>query len=328
MASVDQALLAGLQRIGAELRDRVVAICEERSSEALATVAAEAESDTQYEIDRLGEAELVALVDREIGDLARVVVVAEGLPPEGIAIGRGSGQLRLLVDPIDGTRGLMHQKRPAWVLMALAPDRGAETRLSHTLTAVQTEIPLIKQHLSDQLWWADGQAGALRRDRTTEEERRFTPRPSRATRLEHGFASVCRFFPKNQEPLGRLADRLYEALLGPSDGSRALCFEDQYISTGGQLYEIVAGHDLFVVDVRPLLGPSRLACHPYDICTMPIARAFGVVITDSEGGALDAPFDTTTPVAFVAYANEALRNRVEPILLPLLRDLETVTSSP
>src|SRR6185503_285427 len=59
---------------------------------------------------------------------------------------------RILVDPLDGTRGLMYQKRSAWVLTGVAPNRGAATQLSDIVLAVQTEIPLVKQHLCDQLW--------------------------------------------------------------------------------------------------------------------------------------------------------------------------------
>ena len=32
--------------------------------------------------------------------------------------------LKLIVDPIDGTRSLMYDKRSAWVLAAVAPQRG------------------------------------------------------------------------------------------------------------------------------------------------------------------------------------------------------------
>ena len=46
----------------------------------------------------------------------------------------------------------MYQKRSAWILTAVAPNRGAGTSLRDIELAVQTEIPLVKQHLSDQLW--------------------------------------------------------------------------------------------------------------------------------------------------------------------------------
>ena len=40
-------------------------------------------------------------------------------------------------------------------------------------------------------------------------------------------------------------------LVGPADVTRAAVFDDQYISTGGQFYEMIAGHDRFIADLRP-----------------------------------------------------------------------------
>ena len=41
------------------------------------------------------------------------------------------------------------------------------------------------------------------------------------------------------------------------------------LSSGGQLYELMMGHDRFVADLRPLLGaPGQtvwLCAHPYDL---------------------------------------------------------------
>ena len=79
-------------------------------------------------------------------------------------------------------------------------------------------------------------------------------------------------------------------VLGPDAPGKAHCFEDQYISTGGQLYELMAGHDRWVAELRPLARarswprrglPPALTCHPYDICTALIAEESGVIVTDS-----------------------------------------------
>ena len=43
-----------------------------------------------------------------------------------------------------------------------------------------------------------------------------------------------------------------------------------------------------------------------------------MLVTDGGGQPLDAPLDTHTPVAWIAYANPAIRALVEP---PLLRAL-------
>ena len=48
-----------------------------------------------------------------------------------------------------------------------------------------------------------------------------------------------------------------------------MVFDDQYICTGGQFYELIVGHDRFIADLRPLFyqilhQPPGLCCHPYD----------------------------------------------------------------
>ena len=108
---------------------------------------------------------------------------------------------------------------------------------------------------------------------------------------------------------------------------KAHCFEDQYISTGGQLYELLAGHDRFVADLRPLLERSLAArglhlgicCHPYDLATELTAREMGVIVTDPAGGPLRAPLDVDSDVAWVGYANQAVRDQIEPLLQAALR---------
>ena len=91
---------------------------------------------------------------------------------------------RVVVDPIDGTRGLMYQKRSAWVLTGVARNRGAGTNLQDIELAVQTEIPLVKQHLCDVLWAVRGEgAHAERFNRLTGETRSAAVASHRARRL-------------------------------------------------------------------------------------------------------------------------------------------------
>jgi len=69
-------------------------------------------------------------------------------------------------------------------------------------------------------------------------------------------------------------------------------------------------------------GVMRMAdcCHPYDLCTWIIAREAGVIVTDADGELLTAPLDTTSPVAWVGYANEDLRRDIEPAPRRLLNE--------
>ncbi len=320
MTTGAEKLLEPLLSLHAAIRDAVVDACDRQEPERLAAKAGDA-GDTIYAIDRVGEDALVQGLEGLPRD-EPVCVIAEGLS-EPLVLPRGALEQdchwRLLIDPIDGTRGLMYQKRSAWVLTGVAPNRGDATRLSDIVLAVQTEIPLLKQHLSDQLWAVRGTGmQAQRWNRLTRAAEPLTLRRSRAGTLAHGFATVVRFFPGAREKLGAIDDDVAQALIKPEPG-RASCFEDQYASTGGELYELIAGHDRFIADLRPLVKSGGLCCHPYDLCTALIATEAGVIITNPAGGPVDAPLDLTTDMAWVGYANEGLRSAIEPVLQAALR---------
>src|SRR5438046_1870725 len=146
-------LLEPIQSWHAAIRDAVVDACARQATEQLAANAGD-DGDTIYAIDRVGEEALVRGLATLPGD-EPVCLIAEGLA-EPLVFPRGAREQdcrwRLLVDPLDGTRGLMYQKRSAWVLTGVAPNRGPATRLSDIVLAVQTEIPLLKHHLADQAW--------------------------------------------------------------------------------------------------------------------------------------------------------------------------------
>ena len=326
------ALLGPLLLVQAAIRDAVVAACEEATDDSLTRIDRDGQGDTIYAVDRVSEERLIELFETQIAAVDPIVLLAEGLPPEGVVLPRGadanSAVWRVLVDPIDGTRGLMYQKRSAWVLTGVAPNLGAETSLADVVLAAQTEIPLIKQHLSDRAWAIRGEgAHAERCNRLTGDVRSLALRPSSASTIAHGFAMVARFFPGAREELAAIDEEIVAGALGPVQAGKAHCFEDQYICTGGQLYELMAGHDRFVADLRPLVESVLrtrglnlgICCHPYDLATELIAREAGVVVTGPAGQRLSAPFDIEADVAWAGYANDAIRAQIEPLLQEALR---------
>jgi hypothetical protein len=318
-------LLDPILALHGRIRADVVASCERAAVTALSGVAHDDEGDTIYAIDRVAEDVLVEEIDRTIARHTPVRLVAEGLPGGELLLPRGiepaRAQWTVIVDPIDGTRGLMYQKRPGWILTGVAPAvTGGAATLDRIELAVQTEIPLVKQHLSDQVWAMRGQGvSAARMNRVTGEISPLRLEPSSASSIAHGFSTIARFFPGVREELAAIDDEIAATLLGPPAPGKAQLFEDQYISTGGQLYELMSGHDRFIADLRPLFerrrrGGPALCCHPYDLCTELIARELGIIVTDEHGGALAAPLDVTSDVAWIGYANERLRRLVEPAL--------------
>jgi hypothetical protein len=316
-------LLGPIQALHRRIRRDVVDACERAAVTALSGVAREVEGDTIYAIDRIAEHQLVEEVDRMATRDAPIVLVAEGLPGGEVVVPSGADRRAarwvIIVDPIDGTRGLMYQKRPGWILTGVAAGPLPRT-LADIELAVQTEIPLVKQYLSDEVWAVRGQGvSALRFNRLTGETVPLELRPSTATTIAHGFAMISRFFPGNRAQLAEIDDEVVESVLGPPRPGKAQLFEDQYISTGGQLYELMAGHDRFVADLRPLFertrpGGAALCCHPYDLCTELIGRELGVSVTDAHGRPLSAPLDVTSDVSWIGYANRALRDLIEPHL--------------
>jgi len=153
----------------------------------------------------------------------------------------------------------------------------------------------------------------------------WMPSPSKARDFKHGFAGWARFFPEGKSLLARVEEELWDELYGLGSTVSPLIFDDQYISSGGQFFEILVGHDRMQGDLRPLayakLGfDSVLVCHPYDVCTFFLLQEAGGVVEAPDGTALDGPLDTTSSVSWMGYANEELALQVRPILARLQRE--------
>ena len=141
--------------------------------------------------------------------------------------------------------------------------------------------------------------------------------PSPAVDLEHSFSGLAKFFLPGKPELAALEGELFRRL-----GCRQV-FDDEYLSTGGQLHELMTGRDRFVADLRPLIEGIAFACHPYDLCTSLLLEEAGGVVTDPWGRRLDAPLDNVSPVAWVGYANKTLAQWIGPVLRDLVDALGT-----
>lgn len=326
-------LLIQIRAIHEAIRDRVIASCEQQVMEQLATIVSEQAGDTIFALDRISEEVLVEHFTT-LGRERSFVLIAEGLGEDGLrTFPQGTtpdeAELRIILDPIDGTRGLVYQKRPAWILTGVAPNRGPRTSLADIELAVQTEIPLLKQHLCDCLWAIAGQGVSGERfNRLLGSREPLLPRPSRATSIAYGFGNIVRFVPGGRAEMAAIDDAVVERILGPVQPGQAQCFEDQYICTGGQLAELLMGHDRWLADLRALADKRAkqqgqalgLTCHPYDICTELIGREAGLIITDAAGKRLAAPLTVNADIAWVGYANRQIYNQVAPALREVLQE--------
>jgi hypothetical protein len=286
------------------------------------------QADTIYQIDTVVEP-LLEDFCREWSKTTPLVLIAEGIEnehgeegvkvfPEGTR--EEAAAIRVIVDPIDGTRGIMYDKRPAWALAGVAPNRGAQTSLRDIEVSVMTELPTSKNGFADVLWAIKGRGAIAQRvDLRNGASSPVPISPSSSETINHGFATISNFFPGTKVLASELMEHLVANLIGPADVTRATIFDDQYISTGGQFYELIVGHDRFNADLRPLFyrmqnQPEGLCCHPYDCAALLIAEEAGVIITDARGNKLNAPLDCTSGVAWAGFANATLRAQIEPML--------------
>lgn len=327
-----RALLCRLQDT---VRDALVAARATMADEVLAEVADVTAADTIYRIDRVGEGAILAWFTEHWPQDWPIELVMEGAEggdaltfPRGTPVART--ELKCILDPIDGTRNLMYDKRSAWMLSALAPQRGAATSLADIVVAAMTELPTTKQWASDQISGVRGCGPeglvAERVDIRDGGRSPFRLRPSQAVDFRHGFASIARFFPEGKALLARVEEALWDALYGLEGNTSPLVFDDQYMTTGGQVYELLVGHDRMLGDLRPLahhkLGcESALVCHPYDICTSMLLQEAGGVVEDPWAAPLAVPLDTTSPVSWMGYANPGLADQVRPHLQRLIKEL-------
>ncbi len=228
--------------------------------------------------------------------------------------------LRALIDPVDGTRSLMHDMRSAWALTGIAPDRGPATRLSDIELAVQTELPTTSAGAYHVLWARRGQgAWIARHDVATGRELERAPlraRPEDA--IENGYLCFTRFLAVERPLVAALEQRFLERIIAAHALSPRLLYDDQYLCSAGQLFLTVTGRYRMLADLRGWLHRTRgipnFTAKPYDLAALLICREAGVPVLDEHFAPLDAPLDTETKLSVIAFANEALRARLEPHL--------------
>ncbi len=317
-----------LCELGATIRDAVLAGRGGLDASTLSAIAAQAGGDTIYAIDKFGEEAVCAWFESRWPHDWPIQVVMEGIDhelcfPHGTDV--ADTHWKCLLDPIDGTRGIMYDKRSAWALAGIAPQCGEDTMLSQIVAAAMTEIPTSKQWRADQLSAAtDGPLVASAFDLKAGGCHPLDPRPSAATSFAHGFSSLVKYFPEGRTLTAQIEERLWDELIGLNSSPSPTVFDDQYICTAGQFYEMICGHDRMVGDLRPLIFrtldmESSLVCHPYDACAALLLEKAGVIYEHPLGGFPDAQLDTSSGIAWIAYANPALAEIARPVLQKILR---------
>lgn len=296
-----------------------------RSASQMSDVVSQGHGDTSYKIDSFAEQKIDWLGKKLNSFGYAVEITAEGIGKKKYLGDKFIPEYSIIIDPIDGTRGIMYDFRSAFVLTGVAPYKCPFKGIGNTLNdielAVQTEIPISKQDRISILWAIKGK-GAHHQilDLKTKEITKKSVQTSLKDNIDHGFAVFVNFFPGVKGQIGKIADKVIQKVQGSVEKNYAVVFDDQYICNAGQIFLLATGKYRFVADIRPIYGElSGLTAHPYDLCTILIATEAGAIITDLNGDPIDYPFDTDTKCGWIAYCNEQLQDKIQPILLPLIQ---------
>lgn len=297
-----------------------------QSIQGLSEVVDEGNGDVTYRIDDFAERIIDAYLSANLLD-GGLVLVCEGLGRRCYpsSVPEEDAAFVLIIDPLDGTREIMYDKRSCWILSGLAPNRGRATCLADIFLCVQTEVPPTIQDRSYVLEASRGN-GAFQsiwnvgERRCLQERKRM--KTTGAENLVNGFAVFVNCFPSMKRVIGTIEDEFLARAVGSGKSGQALVFDDEYISSAGQLWLLASGRYRMVADIRGFIGrkmeekgqPAALCCHPYDLSTYLIFTEAGGILVGMEGKELTYPLDLDTPCPWIGYANGRLFSELQPIL--------------
>lgn len=231
------------------------------------------------------------------------------------------GGPRIAIDPIDGTRNLMYDLRGAWTVVSVAGPGAAVPRLTDLALGVVSEIPDTRgAHFRELIGVRGGGCTAAVRalgDQLVLRDGALLVDGSE--RPDHGYFPFFGYHPEQRAAMQLLARDFFRSIAEHEGAELAHCYDDQHISSGGQLALLALGHYRMVVDARrhwnELTGAALQTAKPYDVAgAILCAREAGAVVTRTDGGALDFPLDVTTPVDFVGFHNRGTGARLWPHL--------------
>jgi fructose-1,6-bisphosphatase/inositol monophosphatase family enzyme len=323
-----------------DLATRLAATCRKQqlgaSTAELASVAGVGAGDTTFGIDTAPES-VVAAWAEELANAGPLSILTEDSGWRHLGPGDAGFQVlddfdhggpRVVVDPVDGSRNLMFDLRPAWAAIASAPAGKEAPRLADLTLGVVQELGTSRHGRALRLVGeVDGGCHEALYELSPEglgvrvwrRELVVDADP----RIDQGFLPFFRYHPASRVELARLEAAFFERLRLDEQADLRSIFDDQYISNTGQLVLLSQGRYRMIADLRGLLvntdGSPSVTSKPYDIAAAVVcARAAGALVEDPAGQPLDVPLDATTRVSFVAYTNAATASRLRPHLLAIL----------
>ncbi len=293
--------------------------------------------DVTFAIDVVAENEVTRWLHREASKRPVSLLTEDagwrhmGPGSDGEAVtlpGFDHGGPRIALDPIDGTRNIMHDLRSAWIVVSAAGPGAGAPRFADLELGVLSEIPDTRARVAREFTARRG-GGALTLELDLEGGATSGPRAlaaDRSRRLDGGYFPFFGFHPALRPHAQRLAADVTRRVAEEHGADESTMFDDQYISSGGQLALLALGRYRAIVDARGEVGERagdpRQTCKPYDMAGAAlIAQEAGCVVVRPDGAPLDFELDTETTVDFAGFHNQATADAILPALRAALADL-------
>ena len=328
-----------LVQLGGLLRHEVRGALRTQSRTELTAIASVGVGDHTFGIDVVAE----RAVDRWLEEMAATGPLSlltedtgwRHVGPQGPLRDFDHGGPRISLDPIDGTRNLMHELRPAWVIAAACGPGTDAPRIGDVEVGALIEIPCLDSVRARELVALRSKGLRCRSvplgpqpPSPNDEQPLWEPAAplDEQARLDGGYFPFFGFEPRCRAAAQELSARVFERLENDLGIDTESVLDDQYISSGGQLALLALGTYRAIIDARLSLGNARgftaRTAKPYDVAgAILVAEEAGAVVRGVDGGPLDFPLDATTPIEFCGYANDATFRALAPLIRAALSGL-------
>lgn len=255
-------------------------------------------------LDQVAQEGPLSLMTEDIG--WRHVGPGPGGKPKALG-GFDHGGPRIALDPIDGTRNVMHDLRSAWVVVTFAGPGSGAPKYSDVTLGMLSEIPDTRGAGIREL---DGTRGQGAFTRLLPDGKRQPLCADGDDRLDRGYFPFFGYSPTGRRVAQALCADVFDELESTHGIDPTSVLDDQYISSGGQLALLALGTYRAIVDARVSLnlrhGLHVQTAKPYDMAGAAlIAMEAGCTVTAPDGSPLDFPIDTSTEVEFAGYRSAA-----------------------
>ena len=189
-------------------------------------------ADIIYKIDVEAEEVIVQLMEENAHRFGGIILLAEGIGEDDLSIypdglGQEDAQTKIICDPIDGSRGLMFAKRPAFFLGA--GGKASAKKLSELDVSVMVELPIPKQSQWDILSARRGRGTNVNRYHENGQITKIDFKPDAKKSIEGGFCSFAKFCYPGKDFIAKVEELFFDALFANKEEEYLPAFDDQYI---------------------------------------------------------------------------------------------------